>query len=79
MLFAFAGFLIFTLLDGLAGGFHVAGMIGQISVWWIELAILPFAGERLAPGLVPSPLARSIFGGGRNSGRHQEGHILNER
>jgi hypothetical protein len=39
----FWGFLIFTLLDGVAGGVHVAGLMGKISVWWIELAILPFA------------------------------------
>jgi hypothetical protein len=37
------GFLIFTLLDGVGGGAHVAGVIGVISTWWIELAILPFA------------------------------------
>lgn len=37
------GFLIFTLLDGVAGGAHVAGLLGKISTWWIELAILPFA------------------------------------
>jgi len=39
----FWGFLIFTLLDGIAGGVHVAELIGKISMWWIELAILPFA------------------------------------
>jgi len=37
------GFVLFTLLDGIAGGVHVAGLMGKISVWWIELAILPFA------------------------------------
>jgi hypothetical protein len=37
------GFLLFTLLDGIAGGVHVAGLMGKVSVWWIELAILPFA------------------------------------
>ncbi len=37
------GFLIFTLLDGVAGAAHVSGTIGKISMWWIELAILPFA------------------------------------
>ena len=37
------GFLIFTSLDGVAGGVHVAELVGKISVWWIELAILPFA------------------------------------
>jgi hypothetical protein len=39
----FWGFLLFTLLDGLAGSAHVAGLIGTISLWWIELAVLPFA------------------------------------
>ena len=33
------GFLLFTLLDGL----YFAGLMGRISTWWIELAILPFA------------------------------------
>ncbi|NOX53727.1 MAG: YhfC family intramembrane metalloprotease [Planctomycetes bacterium] len=37
------GFLIFTLLDGVAGAAHISGAIGKISLWWIELAILPFA------------------------------------
>lgn len=39
----FWGFLIFTLLDGVAGAAHVSGKIGKISMWWIELAVLPFA------------------------------------
>jgi len=39
----FWGFLLFTLLDGMAGAAHVSGVMGKISVWWIELAILPFA------------------------------------
>lgn len=37
------GFLIFTLLDGSASGFYVAGLIGKISMWWIELAMMPLA------------------------------------
>jgi len=37
----FWGFLIFTLLDGVAGGAHVGGFVGKISAWWVELAILP--------------------------------------
>jgi hypothetical protein len=45
----FWGFLIFTLLDGIAGGAHVGGFIGKVSTWWIELAILPF-------GLVSIPI-----------------------
>ena len=39
----FWGFLIFTLLDSVAGAAHVSGKIGTISMWWVELAILPFA------------------------------------
>jgi uncharacterized membrane protein YhfC len=39
----FWGFLIFTLLDSVAGGAHVSGKIDKISLWWVELAILPFA------------------------------------
>lgn len=39
----FWGFLIFTLLDGVAGAVHVSGKLGSFSVWWIELAVLPFA------------------------------------
>jgi hypothetical protein len=42
-LLVFWGFLIFTLLDGIAGGVHVAGLVGKISMWWIELALVPFA------------------------------------
>jgi hypothetical protein len=37
------GFLLFTLLDGVAGGVHVAGLLGKVSLWWIELAIFPCA------------------------------------
>lgn len=39
----FWGFLLFTMLDGVVGAAHVSGKIGKISMWWIELAILPFA------------------------------------
>jgi hypothetical protein len=42
-LLVFWGFLVFTLLDGLVGAAHVAGFVGKVSLWWIELAILPFA------------------------------------
>jgi hypothetical protein len=37
------GFVIFTLLDGIAGGVHVSGKLGTFSPWWVELALLPFA------------------------------------
>jgi len=37
------GFLLFAGLDAVAGYAHVAGHVGKISTWWIELAILPFA------------------------------------
>jgi uncharacterized membrane protein YhfC len=39
----FWGFLIFTVLDGTAGAALFSGKIGKISMWWIELALLPFA------------------------------------
>jgi hypothetical protein len=42
-LLVFWGFLIFTLLDGIAGGVHVGGLVGKVSMWWIELALVPFA------------------------------------
>jgi hypothetical protein len=41
-LMAFWGFLLFAMLDGVAGGAHAAELIGTASLWWIELAILPF-------------------------------------
>lgn len=37
------GFFIFTLLDGVAGAVHVSGKMGAFSMWWVELALLPFA------------------------------------
>lgn len=39
----FGGFLFFILLDGIAGTACISGIIGRISMWWIELALLPFA------------------------------------
>jgi hypothetical protein len=38
-----AGFLIFTLLDGVAGAAQLSGMLGTLSTWWIELAVGVFA------------------------------------
>ena len=55
----FGGFLIFTLLDGIAGASHVSGKIGHISMWWIELAILPFA-------LISIPILKWIHVGWSN-------------
>ncbi len=49
------GFLLFTVLDGIAGAAHVSGIIGKISMWWIELAILPCA-------LVSIPALRWCYG-----------------
>lgn len=37
------GFAILTLLDAIAGYFHLAGLINKISLWWIELLLVPFA------------------------------------
>ncbi|MBM3859275.1 MAG: DUF4019 domain-containing protein [Verrucomicrobia bacterium] len=36
------GVLIFALLDSVAGAFHVSGQMGKASLWWVELALLPF-------------------------------------
>jgi len=37
------GFVLFMLIDAVAGGAHVAGLVGRVSTWWIEAAIVPFA------------------------------------
>jgi len=50
----FWGFVIFTLLDSIAGAAHVSGKLGTLSTWWIELAILPFA-------LVSIPILRWCY------------------
>lgn len=39
----FWGFMIMTGIDAIAGFAHLSGKIGQFSLWWIELAIGPFA------------------------------------
>jgi hypothetical protein len=39
----FWGVFIFTVLDAIATGAHLTGKLGSISMWWIELAILPLA------------------------------------
>ncbi|OGC42415.1 hypothetical protein A2Y85_02495 [candidate division WOR-3 bacterium RBG_13_43_14] len=42
-LYFVVGFLIMTGIDAVAGFVHLAGLMSQISTWWIELSILPFA------------------------------------
>ena len=37
------GFLIMSTIDSVAGYVHLAGLMGKISVWWIELALAPAA------------------------------------
>ena len=37
------GFAMITLVDVVAGFAHVSGRLGMFSIWWLELAILPFA------------------------------------
>ena len=37
------GFLIMTAIDAVASYVHLAGLMGQVSVWWIELALAPAA------------------------------------
>ncbi len=41
--YVWTGFTILTLLDAIAGYFHLAGLINKISLWWIELLLVPFA------------------------------------
>ena len=38
-----AGFLLMTGIDAIAGYAHLSGMLTTTTTWWIELAILPFA------------------------------------
>lgn len=42
-LYFWAGFLLMTLIDAIAGYVHLAGLMDRISMWYIELALLPFA------------------------------------
>ena len=56
------GFLIFTLLDGVAGGAIVSGKLDKISLWWIELALLPFA-------LVSIPILKGCYAAPGQTGR----------
>ncbi len=37
----FWGLLLFTYIDSVAGAVHVAGILDKVSMWWIELAIVP--------------------------------------
>ncbi len=37
------GFLLMTMLDGVAGWVYLSGNLGRFSMWWIELAIAPAA------------------------------------
>jgi len=41
--FFWYGFGIMTAIDAIAGVAYLTGALGQISTWWIELAIAPFA------------------------------------
>ncbi len=43
MNYLWRGFLLLTLLDTVAGVALLAELPGKISMWWIELALLPFA------------------------------------
>jgi hypothetical protein len=43
-LWPFVGaFLLMTAIDSVAGYVHLAGLLGKISLWWIELALVPAA------------------------------------
>lgn len=37
------GFIIMTAIDAIAGYVHLAGFLNRISMWWVELVLLPFA------------------------------------
>jgi hypothetical protein len=37
------GFLILTGIDTIAGYVHIGGLVGSVNLWWVELALLPFA------------------------------------
>jgi uncharacterized membrane protein YhfC len=37
------GFLILTGLDAITGYVHVGGLMESVNLWWLELALLPFA------------------------------------
>ena len=42
-IYFWAGFLILTGIDVIAGYFHLAGLVNVISLWWIEALLIPFA------------------------------------
>jgi hypothetical protein len=42
LMMAYWGFWIFALLDSIAGAAQLSGRLGTFSLWWIELALLPF-------------------------------------
>jgi len=42
-IYFWAGFLIMTAIDAIAGYAHLAGYVNTVSTWFIELALLPFA------------------------------------
>jgi hypothetical protein len=50
----FLGFAIFTILDGIVVAAHLTGALGSFSMWWIELALLPWA-------LVSIPIIRWCY------------------
>jgi len=37
------GFLLFAALDSVAGLAHIGELLGEVSMWWIELSLVPFA------------------------------------
>jgi uncharacterized membrane protein YhfC len=38
-----SGWALFALTDGVAGAFILAGQASHMSMWWVELAVAPFA------------------------------------
>jgi hypothetical protein len=41
LVMAAAGFAVFTLLDGIAGYLQVADAMNRMSLWWVELSLVP--------------------------------------
>jgi hypothetical protein len=60
------GFLVFTLLDGVAGAGHLSGKLGAVSMWWFELAFSVFA-------LICLPLLSWLMRGYGDAGEAENG------
>jgi uncharacterized membrane protein YhfC len=59
-----AGFLILTVIDAIAGYYHISGLVNKISTWWVELLLLPFA-------IVSVPIIKWCFCNWRSSDQNE--------